>query len=281
MPGFHVLMSRSHQLSSFIDGINHVRRIAELAQVDANLARLCIQHLVYYGAVLLIDLFQYSNRYQLTENFAELHFGHDGTTADQDADLACECERYVQFNGGRSERPFPLVNIFRAYSAITPHRTVSQWIDSVELDEKALDVRRMIQFGVIKGFLRRVRQYPVWLDHPGQRRSDHATKAFQLEQRAHGVSATSLQAVDTADPTQRLPAQGVEQEPAAAQHYPASLPLLLDGASDTDAICVKYGIGLKQLFGILRQVGGYDDADDAEHMKREEATYGRVVMVLS
>lgn len=34
------------------------------------------------------------------------------------------------------------------------------------LDARPIDIRRMIQFGVIKGFLRRVYAYPIWLDHP-------------------------------------------------------------------------------------------------------------------
>lgn len=34
------------QICSFIDGVNHVKRVAELAEVDLYLARQCIQHLV-------------------------------------------------------------------------------------------------------------------------------------------------------------------------------------------------------------------------------------------
>ena len=36
---------------SFINGVNHVRRIAELAEVDLHLARLCVQHLVYVSRI--------------------------------------------------------------------------------------------------------------------------------------------------------------------------------------------------------------------------------------
>jgi len=34
------------QICSFINGVNHVRKIAELAEVDLYLARMCIRHLV-------------------------------------------------------------------------------------------------------------------------------------------------------------------------------------------------------------------------------------------
>jgi hypothetical protein len=35
------------QVCTFIDGVNSVKRIAELAEVDLNLARACIQHLLF------------------------------------------------------------------------------------------------------------------------------------------------------------------------------------------------------------------------------------------
>lgn len=34
------------KVCSFIDGVNPVRKIAELAEVDQNLGRLCVQHLL-------------------------------------------------------------------------------------------------------------------------------------------------------------------------------------------------------------------------------------------
>lgn len=44
----HVVLTRSpfEQICSFIDGVNPVKRIGELAEVDIYLARQCIQHLV-------------------------------------------------------------------------------------------------------------------------------------------------------------------------------------------------------------------------------------------
>lgn len=41
------LLTRFPQICSFINGVNHVRKIAELAEVDLHLARQSIQHLVY------------------------------------------------------------------------------------------------------------------------------------------------------------------------------------------------------------------------------------------
>jgi hypothetical protein len=46
-----------------IDGRNYVRAIAEAANVEVSLVRRALQQLSYYGAVALVDIFQYSNIY--------------------------------------------------------------------------------------------------------------------------------------------------------------------------------------------------------------------------
>ena len=53
----------------FIDGINHVHRIAKTSKVDIDYVRQCIQHLVYYGCCKLIDIFQFSNVYACNYRF--------------------------------------------------------------------------------------------------------------------------------------------------------------------------------------------------------------------
>lgn len=60
----------------------------------------------------------------------------------------------------------PFAILLSLYSTLRPSLSVSAWVEQHSLDSKPIDVRRMIQFGVIKGFLRRVYAYPIWLDHP-------------------------------------------------------------------------------------------------------------------
>lgn len=56
----------TQQVTPFIDGLNHVARIAALSDVDNNLVKACVQNLVYYGVVALVPLFQYGNVYCTT-----------------------------------------------------------------------------------------------------------------------------------------------------------------------------------------------------------------------
>lgn len=46
-----------------IDGVNFVRAIAEAADADISLVKRALQHLLYYGCIVMIDIFQYSNIY--------------------------------------------------------------------------------------------------------------------------------------------------------------------------------------------------------------------------
>ncbi|GAA5941038.1 nitrogen permease regulating protein NPR2 [Sporobolomyces koalae] len=163
------------KICSFINGVNHVRKIAELAEVDLYLARMSIQHLVYYNAVILVDLFQFTNSYTALPDIAEVaHSVNDDD--DEGTDVRLECEKYV-FSGERDSPPVPFSTLLSYYSQLRPGLTVSSWIDDLSLDSEPIDVRRMIQFGVIKGFLRRVYAYPVWLDHPSLHSSVPTTSA--------------------------------------------------------------------------------------------------------
>lgn len=56
--------------------------------------------------------------------------------------------------------------LLQFYSKLRPGLSVSEWMEENFINSDLIDVRRMIQFGVIKGFLRRSYAYPIWLDHP-------------------------------------------------------------------------------------------------------------------
>lgn len=47
----------------YIDGINSVKRISELADANYLVTKQCIQHLMHYKCIELIDIFQFSNIY--------------------------------------------------------------------------------------------------------------------------------------------------------------------------------------------------------------------------
>ncbi|KAK4058699.1 Nitrogen permease regulator 2 [Microbotryomycetes sp. JL221] len=389
------------KICTFINGVNHVKRIAELAEVDLHLARLCVQHLVYYGAVIMVDLFQYSNCYTALPAITEVsQFGEEddeGVT-----DLRTEAEAYVysptsipststnstadpsSSMAPSSSGPVPFASLLAYAAQLRAGLTVSSWIDANDLDSKPIDIRRFIQFGVIKGFLRRVHAYPIWLDHPSlsivapqtttfgdegatavndlhngltRRNSssmpelrtlpsqtqtklnlssssqDNITSArpAQLDRNPSSFLSTNTnQAADTSssssstggpqlgsrnqsnlDMRQQLDSYQFQtsqpQQPSilsapkliahsassdkvkidsnaldsnittsqflsnsrvgggggggGRRSYPASLPLMLDGKHHTDEICIKYGVTLRQLEIVLREIGNQQSRD--------------------
>ncbi|KAF8447715.1 nitrogen permease regulator 2-domain-containing protein [Boletus edulis BED1] len=161
------------KVSQYINGVNHVSRIAQLADCDLELTRQAISHLLYYQVVMTIDTFQYSNMYTLRKNVQWL--------ADE-PHAKDECGPYVTKPG----KPIPdWPKLLHLYSRFKPGRTVFEWMESYEVHKLGIDVRRFTSFGVIKGFLRRVHRYPVFIpESPSQanrrRRQSFSSSPVQL-----------------------------------------------------------------------------------------------------
>lgn len=52
----------------YINGINSIKKISELSDSDYLLTKQCIQHLMHYKCIQIIDIFQFSNIYASTNN---------------------------------------------------------------------------------------------------------------------------------------------------------------------------------------------------------------------
>ncbi|KAK5057816.1 hypothetical protein LTR84_011817 [Exophiala bonariae] len=174
----------------FINGINSVKRIATLADADIKLTKKCIKHFLYYGCVLLLDIFSFNNIYAVTAEFAHM--------IAKDTEMQKECARYVNMafapggqeeaivDGSASERRtsgltsttiglqddeiWPLtgkgdaidgVGIVQLFACLRQGFTVREWYARNANMLANIDMRRFITFGVIKGFLYRVHRYAI------------------------------------------------------------------------------------------------------------------------
>ncbi|KAI9057883.1 NPR2-domain-containing protein [Trametes sanguinea] len=137
------------KICPYIDGTNHVSRIARLANCDPNLTRLAISHLLYYQVIMLIDIFQYSNMYTLRKSIQWL--------ADE-THIMEECGPYVT-KPGWVIPDWP--KLLHLYSRFKADKTVREWMEEYDVHKLGIDVRRFTSFGVIKGFLRRVHRWPI------------------------------------------------------------------------------------------------------------------------
>jgi hypothetical protein len=136
-----------------IDGVSDVRRIAHAASVSLDLARVAIRHLAYYDTLLLLDVFLFGSCYAARPGIHDFVRNVDG--------MADECAGYVSHGRGRVAN----FHLIRLMTLFVPGRTVKECLmASREAGFDALvhiDIRRFVQFGVIKGCLYRVQKYVV------------------------------------------------------------------------------------------------------------------------
>ncbi|CAH1110648.1 unnamed protein product [Psylliodes chrysocephalus] len=139
----------TQQVTPFIDGFNHVAKIAVLSDVENNLVKACVQNLVYYGVVALIPLFQYGNVYCTTPKLKMMV---------QDIDLQQKCLNYV----AKNPRQLPAIrDVFRMYAAMTRGTTIRDLCVRFNPSNLRINERKLVQFGVLEGIIRRVQKYPV------------------------------------------------------------------------------------------------------------------------
>ncbi|KAI8807145.1 nitrogen permease regulator 2 [Cladochytrium replicatum] len=132
-----------------MNGVNSVKRIAELSDVDRELVRLAMQHLLYYGCIKMVDIFQFSNMYGVKKSIRELV---------DNPDLQLEC---VKFVARHEKSPPSFAMVFSLYGSLKHGRTVREWMKDHNVGASNIDVRRFIVFGVVKAFVHRLHKYPV------------------------------------------------------------------------------------------------------------------------
>jgi len=155
---FHTIIDDTWDLTlqkviSHIDGISDVRRISHSADVALDLTKIALQHLLYYDSIIMLDLFLFGNIYAPTPDLNDFIIDKDG--------MQEECSNYVYINGPR----LPTFYLSRLFTSLCTSRTVKEWL-KLHLDQgfpvlSYVDVRRFIQFGVIKGLIYRVHKYAV------------------------------------------------------------------------------------------------------------------------
>ncbi|XP_076357504.1 nitrogen permease regulator-like 2 [Tachypleus tridentatus] len=139
------------QILGYIDGFRHVARIAAEADVEVSLVKSCIQNMVYYGVVALIPIFLYSNVYTPTPELGRLA---------TEPSLQDECIKYVT----KQERYLPdFRSVFMLYCGLSPGITVRDLCTRHNPHSLGIDERKLIQFGMMRGLIRRLHKYPIYL----------------------------------------------------------------------------------------------------------------------
>ena len=242
----------------FIDGVNSVKKIALLADADLNLTRKCIRHLLYYGCILLLDIFSFNAIYAPSAEFTNM--------IATDLDMQAECARYVNtaFEPMRQENAvgvpevagsfrsgsiaavaaatgdddfWPLtergdvidgVGVVQLFACLSQGLSVREWYLQNSNLLANIDVRRFITFGIIKGFLYRIHRYAIQTTNMKNDTTQSSAKERKQET-GSGISAANMR----------------EVKPRRRDALP--LTHFLDGTHSFDEICTYFSIPEKDL----------------------------------
>jgi len=163
------------QILPYIDGRSHVAKIAIEADVDNGLVKACIQNLLYYGIVQLVPIFQYSNMYAATSSLRQLA---------SNVELCKECIAFV----AKVERQPPLFrDVFQMYCAMTYGTTIRDLCLRFNPHALRIDEQRLVQFGVLRGLIRRIHKYPVY--KPDTQRGSQKKTMTALQRLCTGLAS--------------------------------------------------------------------------------------------
>ncbi|TKA54907.1 hypothetical protein B0A49_11515 [Cryomyces minteri] len=249
----------------YIDGINSVAQIAQRADTDFALTRKAVAHLLYYGCILLLDVFQFGAIYAPTAEIGAF-FGDEA--------LQDECRRYVATappvlgdpggsrNGGSGRRgrggggSISRATILHLYASLKQGLTLKAWCVEHRALLPGIDVRRFVTFGVIKGFLYRVHKYAIASRASGSGWATPTVAAVaaaeeeeeeEEEEEAAADSARADHGIGNGSGNAARDRQGRDVLPLARY---------LDRMHCVDEICAELRIGEKEALAKLK---GYGD----------------------
>ncbi|PHH72509.1 hypothetical protein CDD82_5939 [Ophiocordyceps australis] len=134
-----------------IDGVSDVRRIAHEASVSLDLAKAALRHLLYYDTILLLDMFFFSSCYAPRPGIHDFIRNVDA--------MVDECAGYVS-HGHLRVANYHLIKLMASFSQGKSIKECIMTSNENGFNVLAhVDLRRFVQFGLIKGCLYRVHKY--------------------------------------------------------------------------------------------------------------------------
>lgn len=171
----------TQQIIPYIDGFRHIDRIATEADVEVSLVKACIQNMIYYGIVKLIPIFQYSNCYLPTQSLVSLFKNEDI----MNECIKAVCRNNISAHSVQESYPKPKT-VFRIFCSMNYGVTVRDLCLQYNPQNQNIDEKKLIRFGLMKGYIRRVHRYPVLLTANDRTyNSDNHDLSSSLESVAH------------------------------------------------------------------------------------------------
>ena len=255
----------------WIDGVNSVKQIALRADADEKLVRKAIRHLLYYGCVVLLDVFSFGAGYACRSGVRAIV---------EYEEMREECKRYVTLDPEelasdigvatnsihypipttqdppvtttQNDQPITATQLAELYLSLKQGQSLKSWcMHHAELVSK-IDIRRFITFGVLKGILYRVHKYaflaPAAVSKEKKKKEKQKLTRANLDHTADRAGRT-----DADDETERGEVE--EEIRKDDDNEEADLVKYLDGTHCFDEICTDLMISEKELMGRLKALG--------------------------
>lgn len=250
-----------------IDGVNHVKRIAARADVDLKLVKRAVAVLVQLGMVMTVDWFHFQAVYVLTSDFAWFV---------KDLDMLDKCTAYVAVDPresvfadveGMQDRIQELQGskpttstVIELYSGLRPGISVADLCLANQDRILNIDIRRLITFGVIKGFLTRQHKYALALDPsclpPSSTQQKPAIATTPTPADVDKAWRKAAMSSGWATPPAEVMPEMLKVE--QVEGVEVRLTRWLNGRCCVDRMCVELGMSEKEILGLVRG-GGFGE----------------------
>lgn len=146
------------QILPYINGFNHIDRIAAIADVALGLVLDCIKHLILLGVAIMVPVFQYSNVYRPTPKLAQLA---KCKALQQRCIEQCSKVNYSNCSNTATTATAKVRDVFRIFASMAHGATFGELC--VRFNPAALNIneKQMVLFGLLEGLIRRVDKYPI------------------------------------------------------------------------------------------------------------------------
>lgn len=148
----------TRQLIPFINGYNHVLKIAAVSNMDKELVKSCIRNLIYFGMVSLVPILKYSNMYRTTPAIGRMF---------NDPELQQACLNYISQGLDEHDKYAfqpKLVEVQKILCSLKQGTTLRDVSDKLILDFGCkFDIKRLIIFALLHELIVCLRRYPVYL----------------------------------------------------------------------------------------------------------------------
>lgn len=249
----HICLSWPAQILPYVNGFNHLARIAWLADVDLALVTDCIRHLIMLGVVAVIPVFQYSNIYRPTPKLAQLAKCKE--MQERCIEQCTKINAYKNMPGPKAK----IRDIFRFFSNCAHGATFSELC--VRFNPAALNIneRQLVLFGLLEGLIKKIDKYPitvqrnVFYDHEpirspivGTSSNSHNNNSGsqplprdRRDGRSHQNATNETPSTSNKNPSSERVQNAKQQQ---QQHY-----YYYNGLKSYDEICTERGISGQKL----------------------------------